>query len=210
MIDGARRSRYGIDAGEIGEFVHLLIWLFGHYEGEHLLDRLAVAGRHRDVVDPQGVGDPAVREERHRLAGAGAIDPSHAVVVPHPDARDVGERLLALDPAVSRDDHPRIFIDDVVLFPELDLFGGPLDLRAAGVAIGLGDRPDLLADDIPARPLVRQQPLDLVRALSLLSPTPTDWILHDHCGDRVRYNSTASRPSLASRCPDVRGSFAIA
>src|SRR5690348_16789434 len=88
-------------------------------EGELLLDRLAMAGRHRDVIDPQGVSDPPVGEEGDRLAGPGAVDPPDPVVVADPDAGDVGERLLALGPAVAGDDDPGILVDDVVLLAEL-------------------------------------------------------------------------------------------
>src|SRR4051812_35263585 len=50
-------------------------------EGELFLDRLAVAGREREVVHPQRVTDAPVREERDGLPGPGTIDPADAVVV---------------------------------------------------------------------------------------------------------------------------------
>ncbi len=51
-----------------------------------LLDRIAVSGRHGDVVHPERVGDPPVGEKRQGLPRPGAIDPANAVVVPDPDA----------------------------------------------------------------------------------------------------------------------------
>ena len=137
-------------------------------EGELLLDRLAVAGRHRDVVDPEGVGDPPVGEERERLPGPGAVDPADPVVVADPDAGDVGERLLPLRPAVAGDDHPGVLVDDVVFLAELHRRRGALDPRPPRLAVGLGDLLQLVPDDLPARRLVGEQRLDLRGPLPLL------------------------------------------
>ena len=136
--------------------------LFAVLEGEVLADRLAVAGGQGDVVDPHGVGRAAVGEERDGLAGPRSIDPADPVVVADADAGHVGERLLALDPAVAGDDHPGILVDDVILFPILDLDLGRVEEPGpAVVAVGAPDLAEFVPDDLPAGRVVRQQRLDL-------------------------------------------------
>ena len=137
-------------------------------EGELLLDRLAVTRRHGNVIDPQRVADPPVGEEGQRLPGPGPVDPAHAIVVPHPDAGHVGERLLPLDPAVPGDDHPGVFVDDVIFLAVLHRRRGNLDAGPPRLAEGLGNLLQLGPDDVPPCRLVVEQSLNLLRPLALL------------------------------------------
>ena len=109
------------------------------FEGKLLLDRLAVPRRHREVVDPHRVGDAAVGEKREGLSCSGPIDPADPVVVTHADAGHVGERLLALGPAVARDDHPGILVDDIIFLAELDRGRRDFDPGPPRLAEGLGN-----------------------------------------------------------------------
>src|ERR1700726_3237690 len=96
-------------------------------EAKLLLDRLPVPGGHGNIIDPHRIRDPAVGEERQGLPCPGAVDPADAVVVPHPDAGHVGERLLALGPAVAGNDHPGVLVNDVIFLTELQGRRGDLD-----------------------------------------------------------------------------------
>src|SRR5262249_10913186 len=136
--------------------------------GELLLDRLAVSRRHRDVVDPQGVADAAVGEDRQGLACPGPVDPADLVVVPDPDAGDVRERLLPLGPAGAGDDDPGILVDDVVLLAEFHRGRRDLDPSPPRLAESLGDLLQLAPDDLPPRRLVVEKYLDLLGPLLLL------------------------------------------
>ena len=138
------------------------------FERKLLLDRLAVPGRHGDVVDPHGVGDAAVGEKRQGLPCPSPIDPADPVVVAHADAGHVGERLLALRPAVARDDHPGIFVDDVVFLAEFERGRRDLDPGPPRLAEGLGDLLELAPNDLPPRRLVGEQLLDFLGSLALL------------------------------------------
>ena len=98
---------------------------------EQALNRLAVAGRRGHVDDAARVGDAEVGEEdagRARAAGEGR---EHGVAFPQPRRRQVLHVLLPLHPAVARDDHDVVFLDDEVVGGVFGLAGVARDHGAA-------------------------------------------------------------------------------
>src|SRR5882762_9243081 len=71
---------------------------------ELLLNRLAVAGRCRDVDDAARVRDAEIREEHATRARAAGERRQHRISFAQPRRREVLDLLLALHPAVARHD----------------------------------------------------------------------------------------------------------
>ncbi len=135
---------------------------------ELLLDWLAVAGRCRYIDQPAGIGDAEVREEHARRPGAPGERRQHRIAFPQPRRREILHFLLALHPAVPRDDHDVVFFDDEVIGGVFGFIAVAFDAGAALVAVLRADFLELAAHELPAAVLVLQQRVDLARALPLV------------------------------------------
>ncbi len=130
-------------------------------ELEEPLDRIPVPSAGWNVVDAQGVRDPEVREERDGAPGVAAQHRQELVVGTQPHLRKVSDAAHAPQPAILRQEHVGVLVDDEILLVELFLLDlSPQDLRPPLVSVLLPHLPDLGLHKPPDPPRAREDAFD--------------------------------------------------